>query len=76
MTKTIGLYYELYDMQENYFTFVEFENKIDRKEVKEYIFELKQKLPHYDTNILLDEIDKKYKIKYSMTLSGDEFIGM
>lgn len=76
MAKIIGLYYECYNFSENYITFVEFQDKVNKQEVESYIMELKQKLPCWDTETITKEIEKKYKIKKVFTLCGDEFIGI
>ena len=76
MTKYIGIYYELYGMNENYYTYIEFKNEVDFFEVQQYIMQIKKNLPCWNTDDILEEIDKKYKIKNSHTLAGDEFIGI
>lgn len=76
MTKIIGLYYECYNFSENYITFVEFQDKVNKQEVESYVMELKQKLPCWDTEIIIEELNKKYNIKQATTIYGEDFINI
>ena len=76
MVKIIGLYYEFYEFNENYFTFIEFYEKVNRHEVESYIMELKQTLPCWDTSVITEELNKKYKIKNVISMWGEDFIAI
>ena len=76
MVKIIGLYYEFYEFNENYFTFIEFYEKVNRQEVESYIMELKQTLPCWDTSVITEELNKKYKIKNVFSMCGEDFIAI
>ena len=76
MSKIVGLRYEFYEINDNYITFVEFYNEVSKQEVECYIMELKQNLPCWDTEIIIEELNKKYKIKQATTICGEDFINI
>ena len=76
MSKIIGLSYDFCDINDNYITFVEFCNEINKQEVESYIMELKQKLPCWNTEIIIEELNKKYNVKQAITIYGEDFINI
>ena len=76
MVDRIILYYELSNIIDDFIMIIRFENKIDKFEIDKYIMECKQNLSSWDLYTILEEIEKKYKVKSFEEIAGYEFIGI
>lgn len=76
LVDTIVLYYDNSNIFDDFVGVVKFEDKVDYDEVHKYIMELKQTLDGWNLCTIVDELEKKYKIKSYDELQGKYFIDL